>query len=252
MIKDHFPSRNFSRYRIIRMHEYKTCEIPLLSGFNSSVRSSEKTMYFVQKDLVDSPKETGTSVDSDFSPSFESNFFERLHASTVGSSSAECGPVKFSPPISTSTQPFCRSSLSSKDTFRATHFTCRRPLLSVSQKALGFVLNSTQILPRKNSCLSRPCPSSRKGRSSSLETGFLSNPSESPAPHKSPCSRQSQRYEAYRQTRKLAPSTLPFSSHLEISNSISSWQARPQRRKNQGRNLSVDSSNPRNLRRIGF
>lgn len=252
MVKNHFPSRNLNDYGIIRMHEYKTCEISLLSGPNSSVRSSKKTMHSLQKDLVHSSKETRASDYSDLSQSLGSNFFARLHASTASPSSTACGLVKFSPPVSPSAQPFCRSTLSSKNTVRVFNFISRRTLLFIPQKALGFVLNSTQILPRKNSHLSRPCPSSRQGRGSSLETSFLNNTSEGPTPHKSPCSGQSQWYEAYRETRKLAPPTLPFSSHSEIPNSISPWQTRPQRWKSERRNLSVDSSNPRNLRRIDF
>ena len=252
MVKGLFSSRNLNDYGIIRMHEYKTCEIPLLSVSNPSVRSSKKTMHSLQKDLVNSSQETWASDDSDFSQSLEPNFSARLHASTSGSSSSACGLVKFSPPVSTSAQPLCRSSLSSKDTFWATDFISRRTLLFIPQKALGFVLNSTQIVSRKNSHLSRSCPSSGQGRSGSLETSFLNHSAGGQILHKSPCSGQSERYEAYRQTRKLAPSTLPFSSHSEIPNSISPWPTRPQRRKSKRRNLSVDSSNPRNLRRIGF
>ena len=252
MVKGHFPSRNLNSAGIIRMHEYKTCEIPLLSGSNSSVRSSKKTMHSLQKNLVNSSKETRASDDSGLSQSLESDFFERLHTSTSGSSSSACGLVKLSSPVSTSTQPLCRSPLSSKDPFWITDFTRRRSLLSVPQKALGLILNSPQILPRKNSRLSRSCPFPRQGRSRSLETSFLNHSSKGQISHKSPCSGQPERYETNRQTRKLVPSTLPFSSHPEISNSISPWQACSQRWKSQRRNLSVDSSNPRNLRRICF
>ena len=147
MVKGHFPSRNLNSAGIIRMHEYKTCEIPLLSGSNSSVRSSKKTMHSLQKDLVNSSKETRASEDSDLSQSLESDFSKRLHASTFGSSSAACGLVKFPSSVSTNAQPFCRSPLFSEDTFWTADFARRRSLLPVSQKALGLILNSPQILP---------------------------------------------------------------------------------------------------------
>src|SRR3989338_7161285 len=49
-----FPSKNRSESGIIRMYEYKTCEIPLLRCPDSTIRTSTPTMYSLQAN-VDAP-----------------------------------------------------------------------------------------------------------------------------------------------------------------------------------------------------
>jgi len=120
---DHFPSRNWIGCGIIRMHDYKTCEISLLSGSSLSVWSSSKTMFFLQEDLVYSPKEARTAKNSSSARSLKPSFFGKIYARSFGKAPAWYRSVELPPPLPTSLTAFCRASKPSKNSFRASCFT---------------------------------------------------------------------------------------------------------------------------------
>lgn len=207
-------------------------------------------MHLLQKNLVHSSEEARTSDDSDLSESLGSNFFEGLYPSASCPSPTGSRLVKFPPSVSTSAATFCRSSLSSKDTFRSTDLVSRRAWIPLPKKALGFVLNSTQVLHREKSYLPRPHPSFRQRRSIPMGTSFHGDSTWPKSSDSCPDRRQSEWYEAYCQTRTMGPSALPFSFNFEISNPISPPKTRSQGRNCTRRNLPVDSPGSRNSRRI--
>ena len=232
------------------MHEHKTCEIPMLSSSNSSIWSSKKTMQFLQKNVVDSPKETRTPNHSDLSQNFEPSFFGRLSASPPGRAVSWCKSVEFSPSISSSSQSISRSPEFPRDFSRSSDLVGRWALVSLSKQALGFVSDRSQSLQRQNRDLPRPVAFPRQRRVLPMERSFLRHTSGTAYSNSCSRSRQSSRHEAHCQARRMGPSALSFSSAHQAPNSTRSQKDNPQGRARPRRYLSNDSSSSPYLRRI--
>ena len=133
----HFPSRNWIYCGIIRMHDYKTCEISLLQGSNLSVRSSSKTMFLLQEDLVHSSKETRTTKNSSSIRPLKSSLLGKIYAWSFSQTKTFHGPIELPSPVPPSLTAFCRTSKPSKNSFRTSCLAVRWSLVPLPQKTMG-------------------------------------------------------------------------------------------------------------------
>lgn len=244
----HLSSKNSVHCGIIRIHEDKTCEIPLLPCSNLPVWSSKASMFNLQTNLVYPSKETRASKDPHSIRCFESGLSGKIHSSAFSQTSSWHRPCKFSPPISSNTEFFYYASKSSETASWATNSISRRTLFPFSEKTLGALFDSTQVLFWKNSYVFGPCTTSRQRKRLKMATSLWEHPSKDQNPNTRSGRRQPQRHEKDRQAPRLGPSALPFSFDPKVSSSTSQAKTGLERRPPTGRHLSIDAPNSRSSR----
>lgn len=238
----HFPSRNQTYCGIIRMHDYKTCEISLLLRSNSSVWSQKTSMFGLQKNLVNPSKETRTTKDSDTSQRFKSDFPGKIYSRSFGQTPTRCGSCELPSPIPSRIASFCRTSKSPETAFGPINLVSRRTLVPLSKETLDLVFNGSQAMQGKNSLLSRSCSSFRQRKQNWMGSGIQGYSFSSQIPYSGFGRRQFKRHEENRQTRGLGASALSFSSDSKIPSSTPPAKTRLERRRYAGRNLSAHPS----------
>lgn len=249
MITCHLSSKNSVHCGIIRIHEDKTCEIPLLSGHNLSVWPPKTSMFLLQKNLVYPSKEARTSKDSHSIRCFKSGFSGEIYSSAFSQTAFWHRPCKFSPPLSSNAELFHNASKSSEIASRTTDSISRWTLFSFSEKTLGALFGRTQVLLWENSYIFRSHTASRQRKRLKMATGLRKHSTKSQSPNTSSGRRQSQWHEKDRQTLRLGPSTLPFSFNPKISSSTPPAKTCPKRWPATGRNLSIDAPDSRSPQR---
>ena len=145
MIMGRFPSRRLVYCGIIRIHEDKTCEIPLLSCSILSLWSSASPMLFLQEDLVNSSQKTRTSKCSYLFKHFESSVLREVHTISTDSTATQLASIKSASPIPSGVESFCYRSKSSRITFWAINFISRRSLVPFSWQALDSIFNGIKV-----------------------------------------------------------------------------------------------------------
>src|SRR3989338_197678 len=241
-----FLSRSWIYCGIIRMHDYKTCEISLLLCSNSSVWSSKTSMLGLQTNLVSPPKETRTPENSHPSRRFKAGLLGKVHAWTFSQTPIRRGSSELPPPIPSNTTQFCSTSESSEAFFRPVDSFGRWTLLLFSKKGLGFVSYSAQVLYRKNSHFLRPHTSSGKRKFRKIGTGPGGGYSSgNQAPNSRSCRRQFEWYEETCQVQRMDSPALSFSFDSKIPNPASPTKTRFERRSHAGRDISINSSSSR-------
>ncbi len=245
MIMSFLSSKSSVYCGIIRIHEDKTCEISLLSGPGSSVRSSKTSVFFLQKNLVHPSKETRTPKYSYPIRCFKSDLSGKIHSPAFSQTPSWCRPRKLPPPISSNTAPFYCTSRSSEIAFRTTSSVSRWPLFPFSEKALGTLFSCTQVLYWKNSHVFRSPTTSRKRKCRKMATSLREHTSKGQNSNPRSRGRQSQWHEENCQAPWMGSSALSFSFDPKVSSPTPPAKARFKRRPHEGRNLSIDASNPR-------
>ena len=150
----HFSSRNQTCCGIIRMHDYKTCEISLLLCSSLSVWSQKTSMFSLQKNLVHPSKEARTAKDSDTIQCFGSDFPGKIHSRSFSQTPARCGSCELPLSIPPNIASFCRTSKLSETTFGTVDLVGRWTLVPLSKETLDLVFNGSQAMQSKSSLLS--------------------------------------------------------------------------------------------------
>ena len=245
-----FSSKNLVCRGIIRMHGHKTCEIPLLSVSDLPVWSSKTPMLGLQKNLVDPSKETWTSEASYAIGRIEPSLPRKIRRQSSGQAPLRHSIGYFPLPISASPQPLRRAPKSPQIALRSAYTLSRRNLVPLSKETLDFASHGTQVLQGQSSRFPRSRTSIRQRRQDRLATGVRNHSAGSQSSNSRPRRRQFKWHEENRQTRRMGASTLPFSLDSKVPNPVPPSHTQAQRRSCTRRNLSADSSSPRNRERI--
>src|SRR5437867_6994738 len=86
-----FSSQNPSEFGVVRMHEYETCEIPLLRSSDSTIRPSAPAMCSVQANLDGSAQEAGPSKTSDSRDASQRRVVEQVYPASAGPAAGTLG-----------------------------------------------------------------------------------------------------------------------------------------------------------------
>lgn len=162
MFKLHSPSPTNFSLAIIHMYEYKTCEIPLLSHKNQTLRPPPPTVLFLQTNLDNSTQATRSSSCSSADKNLPPSLSGEIHSSESGSPSPPYFFAKLPVPLSSSSRHLSGSTQLTEISKRFAHSIGRWDAISFPPKTLGPLSGRSEILYRKNGCFFRSHTSSRQ------------------------------------------------------------------------------------------
>jgi hypothetical protein len=247
-----FPSEHRFYLETIRMYEYPTCEIPLLSHQNQTFRPSAATMLSLQENLEYPTPTAWAASRSDTTPNPQPSLPRGVHSSASGSSATPYALAQLSSSLPPSAPPLCGSPQRSKAATWSSHFVGRWDAISLSSKALGSVSDSGEILHRQDRCFSRSDTFPRQRRGLSMGASVCSHPTYGTNTNPSTCRRQLERHEENLQAERMDSSTLSLPFNSETPSAMETTTSSTQRRPCPRRTVSADSSYSRCTRRVDF